>query len=89
MQEEEKHSEGDAVVASLKDGESPVKIRRCRATVKPLLVQPECPPVSLDCSLRVKREDQQVPARGTARVHVFTLACSACSREGTGFFVIS
>jgi hypothetical protein len=56
-------------VASLKDGESPVKIRRCRATVKLFLVEPECPPVSLDCSLRVKREGQQVLALCT------TLAC--------------
>src|SRR5689334_18718689 len=67
------------------NGESPVKIRRCRATVKPLEVEPECPPLSLWSHLFAQKRR---PARGffASFCSVSFLACFASFAREADFF---
>ncbi len=60
------------------NGESPVEIRRCRATVKPLEVESECPPLSLWSHLFAQKRDQQsvsLPAFSSVFSYLLCLFC--------------
>src|SRR5579883_2772078 len=82
----ERDSEGNAVVALLNHGESPVRGRRCRATVNCTPVKPVCPPLRFGILPSREREDQQTGAALQSAPLMCLPALPVLARR-TGFFL--